>query len=159
LHIWQALLLAQVQLTPSYEHLTSSPAYSTRTLKIVKDFLAWDVDHGAQLNSVKQLWTVMKRVFAIPWLQDAAENLLYVILHSHGSDESGGTMEVYRELCADLVFVGKPDFLAAVALNTESSVLKRKVRELWYSVAPLWSKRNPAPPWQSTAQFLSTPLR
>ncbi|KAI0693267.1 hypothetical protein BC835DRAFT_1086038 [Cytidiella melzeri] len=159
LHVWQTLLLAQAQLTPSYDHLTFTPDYSSRVLSIVKDFLAWDIHRFVQLGSAKQLWMVMKRVFAVPWLQDAAESILRVLLSSRGSDEPGDTLEAYRELCIDLSFSGKPDMLGSIAATSEDVVLSHKAGELWFSVAPLWTLRNPTPAWQSTAVFLSVPWK
>ncbi len=150
-------MLAQVQLSPSYEHLTAPPDHSARTLAIVKDFFTWDACHDIRARSIKELWTVMNRVFSDQWIEDAAETLLLDVLRYTSFDASEEQQES-RELCTALVFSGKPDILATVA-TTQDAALKDRALELWYSIAPHWALRIPVPSWQSTAAFLSVPLR
>ncbi|KAI0086959.1 hypothetical protein BDY19DRAFT_957657 [Irpex rosettiformis] len=157
LHIWQALLLTQVRLTPSYEHLTSSSDCSARILGTITNFLSWDVAHGVQLDSVKKLWAVVKRVFSQPWIRDAAETLLRGVLRN-GAIYEKESAEDYHELCTDLIFSGRPSVLGTI-ISGGGEDLKETTRKLWYFIAPSWSSRMPIPTWQSTAAFLSVPWR
>ena len=156
LHIWQALLLTHARLTPSYEHLTSSAEGSLRIVGAVKDFLFWDVKNSVKLNLVRDLWTVMKRVFSQSWTQDIAEAILHDVLQQNNTYEEDGSQE-YLELCTELCLSARPNALSFVAVQDTDA--REAARKLWYSIAPSWASKGPATAWESTISFLSVPWR
>lgn len=138
--IWQSLLLVQGQLTESHQHLTTSPSQTTRIVLIVTQISLPRETSQAQaryLETISQLWAVMKNVFTQAWLPSPAERILASLLKKR-FDLSNETVKNYwSQLCAELISVGVPTLLHVLHTKTlsQSEEEMEVTRGLWAVLA------------------------
>lgn len=134
LHIWQALLLVQTQLTQGNRHLTALASFASEAASIVTRF-AVQVDNAEvqvrHLKLIRKLWVVMKNVFASSWLPSPAEMILVSLLKCTFTLESDSVTDIWSKLCADLISVGIPSLVAVLNRDGASQADKHLTRRLW----------------------------
>ncbi|KAH7919238.1 hypothetical protein BV22DRAFT_1075479 [Leucogyrophana mollusca] len=171
-HVWQSLLLAQAQLTQGHGHLTTPSESATRAGMTVIGFLSclsigpivepWQeiADQMRRLSIVKQLWAVMKNVFAPPCLARLAELILGAIVRQQFLISNEDVRDVWSKLCADLISVGNPSFLKGLfqSVGLQRGPQVQVQRELWGVAARSTVLLGSKPKWQDVVTFLSTPV-
>lgn len=160
MHICQALLLAQVKLTPSYAHFTSTPDHSDRTLQVIMDLLI-EPDHqgsSARLHAAKQLWAVMKLVFSAQWLSETSQTLLRHLITDERFVRLRQMREAWNELCCDFVTAADPSFLGLLEAEAASERQKQAIRELWFAAVPCWEHETSQAQWMFFLGFLLLPV-
>ncbi|KAL6303902.1 hypothetical protein BKA93DRAFT_786211 [Sparassis latifolia] len=169
LQVWQALLLVQAQLTQEYGHLTTASSFANRAVTIITDLLLFNY-HGssdssqlcdrqcARLTLVRQLWRVMKNVFATSWLIPTATSILTSVLKQEYKIDREDVKVAWSELCAALISASEPDLLGRLVIGNESQRTTELIRHLWNVSVSKWTTIDPKPSWQDTVSFLVVPL-
>ncbi|OCH86877.1 hypothetical protein OBBRIDRAFT_837831 [Obba rivulosa] len=168
IRIWQTLLLANAQLTQESRHLMSPPACAQKAVTIIVNFLADPSLNATKLPSShtqlsvlvlgKQLWKVMRNVFAPSWLTVAAESILTAVLKRKFDLQDAAVREVWSKLCAALVIASEPELLAKLTSDSEERGEADVRYHLWTVVAESWKSSEPSPSWQDTVKLLGVPL-
>ena len=166
--IWQALLLVQGQLTESHQHLTASPAFTYRVVSIVKKIsspLETPRSQARYLNTISELWTVMRNVFNKKWLPSPAERILASLLNKR-FDLSDETVKSYwSRLCAELISFGIPTLLHVLHTKTMSPSQEEAElsKHLWVVLAENEGRFGdtedvPEDDWTYLVQLLALPF-
>ncbi|KAI0826919.1 hypothetical protein BC628DRAFT_1436598 [Trametes gibbosa] len=171
IHTWQALLLAQTQLTQERGHLTATPNFTAKAVTTVVHLLEWRPSSEAgplspaireaqrrALQVCARLWAVMRHVFSDSWLSAAAGSLLSSILQ-HTFDLSDDLVKAsWGDLCAHLVSVSAEALMSRLAVADEGHIWVDMRRELWFIAARQWASIERGPRWRVTTEFLAIPL-
>lgn len=160
----------QGQLTESHQHLTASPAFTYRVVSIVKKIsspLGTPRAQARYLNTISELWTVMRNVFGKTWLPSPAERILASVL-SKRFDLSDETVKSYwGQLCAELISFGIPTLLHVLHTKTMSPSQEETElsKHLWVVLAenasmfgPSEDTDVPKDDWMYLVQLLVLPF-
>lgn len=126
LHIWQALLLVQAQLTQEFGHLTTPPEFANRLVDIISQVMhpASDALPNVQLvllTLLKQLWVVIRNVFNAPWLARVSSSVLRVVLSQHYDLTQEDVKTCWGDICASLILADSPEILHKLATSNEAA--------------------------------------
>ncbi|KAH9949846.1 hypothetical protein B0H21DRAFT_687894 [Amylocystis lapponica] len=168
LHVWQALLLVQTQLTQERGHLTTPPEFASRAVAIIDILLAMtkpDVPGSSHVGDTQrsvltltlQLWKIMKNVFAASWLTPTAGSILMVVFKREYVLEREDVKIAWSELCAALIRSNAPGLLSTLDVSDDHQGEQEIRRHVWRTLADRWSKFY-KPSWQDTVSLLVFPF-
>ncbi|KAL1950460.1 hypothetical protein VTO73DRAFT_5584 [Trametes versicolor] len=170
---WQALLLAQTQLTQEHGHLTADAEFTMKAVSALAHFLEWKKRSSAAetsnardihtqcciLRLCSQLFKIMRHVFSEAWLSMAAGSLLTSALQHTFDLSDDGVKTSWAELCSALVSVSAPVLMARLAVEDQEHGIIDLNRELWRLAARQWTSMTPTPNRDDSLDFLATPLK
>lgn len=169
---WQALLLAQTQLTQEHGHLTADAEFTIKAVSALAHFLEWKGSPAAAtantrniptqfriLRLCSQLFKIMRHVFSEAWLSTAAGTLLTSVLQHSFDLSDDGIKTSWAELCSALVSVSAPVLVARLAVEDEEHGITDLNRELWRLAARQWTSMTPAATRDDSLDFLATPIK
>lgn len=169
LNAWQALLLAQAQVTQGFEHLITPPTFILRLTELLTSFLndpslEWSLDASApswtsqplKLGFVRNLWTVARNVFAASILAGAAQTLLYEVLRHKYHLVQDEVRDAWAALCAELVLAGLPGLVKELWSEKGQDLDTEIKRGLWRVVSKRWN--DDAGSWDGSIELLRAPF-
>ncbi|KAI0917111.1 hypothetical protein AcW1_007609 [Taiwanofungus camphoratus] len=165
LHIWQALLLVQAQLSQEMQHLTMLSDYAHQIVTVITDFLSWKPSSGGEdvqsstLALTKQLWKVMENIFTVSWLMPVAKSILIAVLKEEYDLHHEDVKQAWSGLCATLISASTSEFLAGLVVRNSYQSEMYLRRYLWSVLAETWKSIEPIPAWQDTVTLLVLPFQ
>lgn len=159
---WQALLLVRGEIMPGQEHLTGSQSFSSEIISILMQFTAALDGPEMQicyLSFIRKLWSVMKNVFAEPFLSSPGESILAALLKRSFTLVDDRVKDLWSQLCGDLISAGVPSLLRAVHLRpSESQEEQEMMQQLWIVLAKNGPLLIDAEDWETLLNLLVMPL-
>lgn len=164
MHVWQALLLVQAQLTQEFGHLTTPPEFANRLVDIISQVMhpASNALPNVQLvllTLLKQLWVVIRNIFHTPWLARVSSSILRVVLSQHYDLTQEDVKTRWGDICASLILADSPEILHKLATSNEAENEAGLTRYLWTVLAKTWLSSRLQRRWEDTVSFLTVPLR
>ncbi|EED86088.1 predicted protein [Postia placenta Mad-698-R] len=104
LHIWQALLLVQAQLTQEFGHLTTPPEFANRLVDIISQVMHPASDALPNVQLV--LLTLLKQL---------------VVLSQHYDLTQEDVKTCWGDICASLILADSPEILHKLATSNEAA--------------------------------------
>ncbi|KAG6887993.1 hypothetical protein C0992_009973 [Termitomyces sp. T32_za158] len=134
-----------------------SRSFASQIADIVTRFLVQSQEVSVQVHRlvvVKQLWSVMKNVFATSWLP--AEKIVASVIKVNFFLEEEHIKAAWSDLCSDLISVGIPTLLHVMSTGSEG---QKVTRQLWTVLARTWQVPDEKAHWDELISFLAIPLK